>query len=70
MGETSQQRGEGGHPCREQGMERKVSNVKLLFCHKLVYNISFAFATRGALAGFEGEPSEGTKTILALCLFG
>ena len=56
MGETPPQRGEGGHPCREQGMEGKVSNVKLLFCQKLVYNILFAFATRGALAGFEGEP--------------
>ena len=56
MGETSQQRGEGGHPCREQGMEGKVSNVKLLFCDKQVYNILFAFATRGAFAGFEGEP--------------
>ena len=51
MGDTPPQRGKGSRAWKD-----KISNVKLLFCLKLVYNILFAFATREALAGFEGEP--------------
>ena len=51
MGDNPPQRGKGSRAWKD-----KISNVKLLFCHKQVCNILYAFRTRVAFAGFEGEP--------------